>query len=125
MVTVKSIAAVEKMKLDFCKPFALEIVGLYPIMKTLPRVPKKALCPNRFCSKNGFVKVDSGMGNWQNGPRFVYSAYAKGKCKCEVYKKYDYNKNKLTVISICASPNDCSNVEAICQTINGRIKGQN
>ncbi|HOZ74746.1 MAG TPA: hypothetical protein PLS51_01545 [Flavobacterium sp.] len=34
-VTVKNIAQVEKMKLDFCKPFALEIVGLYPIIKTL------------------------------------------------------------------------------------------
>lgn len=64
MVTVKSIAAVEKMKLDFCKPFALEIVGLYPIMKTLPRsTEEKGTLAKSILLKNGFVKVDSAMGN--------------------------------------------------------------
>jgi hypothetical protein len=55
MVTVKSIAAVEKMKLDFCKPFALEIVGLYPIMKTLQGVQRK----RRFAQIDFAQRTDS------------------------------------------------------------------
>lgn len=94
-VTVKNITEAEKIQLDFCKPFSLEINGLYPTLQTLPSsTDEKGTLIKSILLKNGFVKVDSGMGNWEKGPRFVYSAYTKGNCSCKVFKKYYFNKKQ-------------------------------
>jgi hypothetical protein len=95
MVNVKNIVEIEKMELDYCKSFSLEIVGLYPIMKSLPSsTDDKGTLAKSLLLKNGFTKIDSGLGNWQKGPRVISSEYIKGNCNCKVFKKYYFNEKQ-------------------------------
>lgn len=90
-VTVKNTNEIRAMKLDFCRPLSLEILGLYPILNELP-ADEQGSQVKQILIKNGFVQTDGGRGNWEKGPRFTQSTWKKDSCTCIAIKKYYYNR---------------------------------
>lgn len=94
VISVKSIKDLERLPLNFCDTFSVEITGLYSILKTLPSLQEDSTIVKTLLLKNGFSQVDWGTGNWQKGPRFIYLKFMKGDCTCKTYKKYYYNQSQ-------------------------------
>jgi hypothetical protein len=91
---INKIQDLDKLNLNFCDKFSMEITGLYPIIKTLPLLQEDSTAVKTLLLTNGFTQVDRGTGNWDKGPRFIYLKYMKGHCICETFKKYYYNQKQ-------------------------------
>jgi hypothetical protein len=92
IIAVNSLSDLNKLDLNFCDSFSLEITGLYPILDSLPSVTNDSTLAKQLLIGKGFTRVDGGWGNWTKGPRCLYLKFNKGDCTCETFKKYYYNK---------------------------------
>jgi len=91
-INVENIKDLDKLALNFCDSFSLEINGLYPVLDTLPSLMNDSTLIKLLLIKKGFTQIDWGSGNWEKGPRFLYLKFNKGDCTCKTFKKYYYNK---------------------------------
>lgn len=88
-----SLNAVKANNLKFCDTLSVEIRGLYPVMKSMIPADADSTMVKSLLLDQGFKVVDLGWGNWMHGPRMIYTAYSKDKCRCETYKIWtDYLK---------------------------------
>jgi hypothetical protein len=94
-IKVDKLKDLDKLNLDFCKSFSIEITGLLPNLKVLPNLQDDSAIVKILLIKNGFKQVDWGSGNWEKGPRFIYLKYMKGNCTCKIYKKYYFSQNQF------------------------------
>jgi hypothetical protein len=94
IILVDKLQDLNKMTIDFCDTLSVEFKGLYPSIDTLPSLTSDSTFVKTLLIKNGFLLVDRGSGNWEKGPRFVYSKYRKGDCNCSIYKKYYFDKKQ-------------------------------
>lgn len=72
IIKVDNIKDLDRLTLNFCDTFSIEITGLYPTFKTLPNLQDDNTIIKSLLIKNGFTQVDRGTGNWEKGPRFTY-----------------------------------------------------
>lgn len=89
---INNVKDIEKLNLDFCDTFSVEISGLYETLNTLPNLQNDSTILKTLLIKKGFFIEDWGSGNWEKGPRCIYFKFRKGSCTCMTFKKYFYNK---------------------------------
>jgi len=94
IIKMDKLPDLNELTLDFCDTLSVELNGLYPNLDTLPSLTNDSTFVKTLLIKNGFLLVDWGSGNWEKGPRFVYSKYRKGNCNCSIYKKYYFDKKQ-------------------------------
>lgn len=94
IIRLDKVSGLNKLTLDFCDTLSVEFNGLYPNLDTLPLLTNDSTFVKTLLIKNGFLLVDWGSGNWEKGPRFIYSKYRKGDCNCRIYKKYYFDKKQ-------------------------------
>ena len=94
LINIDKLPDLNKLTLDFCDTLSVEFKGLYLNLDTLPSLTNDSTFVKTLLIKNGFLLVDWGSGNWEKGPRFVYSKYRKGDCNCSIYKKYYFDKKQ-------------------------------
>jgi hypothetical protein len=79
---------VKKFIPDLCDSFAIEFNGLYDKVDSLPLLAQDSVYVDNILVENGFTVMNSGGGNWQDGPRFIEIDLVRGNCYCSIYKKY-------------------------------------
>ena len=94
VIKLDKLQDLNKLTLDFCNTFSVELNGLYKNLDTLPSLTNDSTFVKTLLTENGFLLVDWGVGNWEKGPRFVYSKYRKEGCNCSIYKKYYSGKKQ-------------------------------
>jgi hypothetical protein len=77
IIEVNSLSDLNKLDLNFCDSFSLEITGLYPILDSLPSVTNDSTLAKQLLINRGFTLVDGGWGNWTKGPRCLYLKFNK------------------------------------------------
>ena len=87
-------AQFNKVSLNYCDTFSLEVSGFYPILKIEPTITDDTIHIVHLLKIQGFKVVNSEWGNWTLGPRIFRIDMEKGNCKCSVIKLY-YNYKKM------------------------------
>lgn len=106
-------------KLNPCDTFSIEVMNIYPLIDTLPRILNDTLYLDNYLENIGFVTTKTGWGNWAEGPRIIENILVKKDCHCKVYKKYQvvqisskngkfdgHNKIKITEKIVCNALNN-------------------
>jgi hypothetical protein len=101
----------DTIKEHFCSPVSIEIILKNNIYDSLPDIRTDSIKVKGYFTSEGFIQTDFGRGNWQDGPRFLYSKMEKDSCVCHLYRKFKsyekqangYHSIKVSERVICNS----------------------
>lgn len=75
-------------QIDPCDSFSLEVEHIYPDVEELPPAHLDTAFLDNDLKRRGFKTINSGWGNFEDGPRMLSIELSNKVCRCTVYKKY-------------------------------------
>lgn len=91
---------IDSLMKDPCQTSDFECIDFYPLLDSIASDPNEKEMIVDMLKSKGFKVINSGRGNWQDGPRIVSRTLSNGKCNCQVdklyYSKGEKSKYKVT-----------------------------
>ena len=90
----------DSLMIDICSTKDIEFKNLYSRIDSIVSDKNEKLILVDLLKVNGFQVINSGRGNWMEGPRIVSFTMSNRQCECQIDKLYysteQENKYKVT-----------------------------